>query len=318
MVDPVFVSLSGKQVLFTSLPKGTQDALRKANIEQTVTLSKTLDTFNSPFSTAREKIGARETLIKSGVEGTALHLGAPTKEVIAQLQASADQQNFSDKRDPIIRQIQELEARGIVSGNTSGKIGQAQSKAKAQQVFSIQQQFTQAKTGQVREVLDSPEFAMIKAEGGDIQGVDLAGLLTLKGVAVPKFQTEIVNEIAQADIQGDVQTAQNINQILSKSGFTEQVTVKQGVLSGLQANPILADTQSNINKILTGTPITDFGFVSTDPLEGLTPQGLGFFGAGESLPEATDADFDIKTILPFIVLGVIAIAVIFLITRGKP
>ena len=331
------VNLNGREVLLSSLPPAIRDAVlknsqssasaflpnvvnpdsRTKNLDAKIINDQNLAILSQQLagaSSPREAIRLREQAINAGVKHTSLHLGAPTKEVLAQLEASKSQQNFQDSKISIQSQIDGLEAKGIVAGNTSGDLGQARSRAKAKQVFSIQQQFTKAKTGQVRSVLDSPEFSVIKAEGGDVQGFDLAGLLNQKGVSVPKFQTEIVNEIAQADIQGDVQTQQNINQILQRSGFTNQVTVKSGILSGLQDNPLLADTQSTINTILTGTPITDFGFTSTDPLGGFD---TGFFGGGESLLDETDADgAGIAQFLPFIIIGAVGIGLLFIL-RGK-
>jgi hypothetical protein len=321
---PEFVNIGGKRTLTSSLPPALRESIARSQISAPQPFLKNIVDPNSRTknldakiindqnlailsqqlagaSSPREAIALRERAINAGVKHTSLHLGAPTKEVLAQLNASKSQQNFQDKKISLSSQIEALEAKGIVAGNTSGDLGQARSRAKAQQVFSIQQQFTKAKSGQVREVLDSPEFSIIKAEGGDVQGFDLAGLLNQKGVSVPKFQTEIVNEIAQA-------------QILQRSGFTNQVTVQNGVLSGLQDNPLLSDTQSTINTILTGTPITDFGFTSTDPLGGFD---TGFFGGGESLQDVTEADgAGIAQFLPFIIIGAVGIGLLFIL-RGK-
>jgi hypothetical protein len=215
---------------------------------------------NNPNLSAREKARIREQLIASGADNTFSHLGAPTPEVVKQLTESAEQQNDVQKKFELLKNTQQLiDERGIVLGNSSTR--PELSKQKAQQVFTIQQEYTKLKSQQVRDALDSPEFQQIKQAGTQEGTVDttqaLNDLLNRKGISAPKYETQIVNELAQADIQGDFQTAQNINQILAKSGFTEQVTVQDGLLSGLQFNEVLAGSQEQINQVISGAPSVD-------------------------------------------------------------
>jgi hypothetical protein len=215
---------------------------------------------NNPNLSPREKARIREQLIASGAENTFLHLGAPTPEVVKQLTESAEQQNDVQKKFEILKQTQQLiDERGIVLGNSSTR--PELSKQKAQQVFGIQQEFTKLKSQQVADALASPEFQAIKQAGTQEGTVNttqaLNDLLNRKGIAVPKYETEIVNELAQADIQGDFQTSQNINNILSKAGFTTSVSVQDGLLSGLETNPILQGSQEQINQVISGAPSVD-------------------------------------------------------------
>lgn len=285
-----FVNLNGRQVAVSSLPPAIRETiLRNANNPLTQSFEKFTKnpdsrTPNQDFrelnqrnlallqqklssaKTPREQIRLREQAIKAGVKGTSLHLGGATPEVLAQLQKSRDQNNFLDKKQSIQRTIDTKVKEGIVLGNSSTRPNLTQQTAN--RTFAIQQAFTDAKTAQVRETFDSPEFQLLK-ESGDSTGFGFADLLNAKGVAVPKHEALIVNELAQADIQGDFQTAQNINRILEQSGFTNKVTVSNGTLSGLESNPVLSQTQDSINAIISGSPSilasTGAGFGNLDP-----------------------------------------------------
>jgi hypothetical protein len=251
---PQFVNLNGKKTAFADLPKGTQDALIKRAREgdQAIlnVLSKGTGTsteinftadqvigsdlsgtsktnlinkiIQNPQLSPREAIKIREKAIKSGVEHTNLHLGQATPEVLAQLMASREQQNFTEKKTNLQSEIDTLVDRGIVSGNSSTRPLQTQLTAK--ETFRRQQGFTKAVTGQVRTVLDSPEFALTKQSGGSIEEINQ--LINSNVTVASRSNSAIINELAQAEIQGEDQTARNIERILQAEGITTPVNVK--------------------------------------------------------------------------------------------
>lgn len=356
MADPVYVNLSGKKVLFSSLPEGTQKALRNIQAGKTasgtkslITVQKTLgerrekgtlvkapafggslsqafEIMNSASFTPRERMKAREQLIKAGVKGTSLHLGAPTPEVLAQLQKSASQQNFQEKRTDIENQIKLLEKKGVVSGNSSTR--PELSKQVAERTFAIQQAYTQQKTDQVRALLDSPEFLQLK-QSGDASGASTftkyQDLLNQKGISAPRFEMEIVNELAQADIQGDVVTAQNIQRILERAGFTDSVSVASDgagttQLTGLEDNPVLSGFQDQLNLVITGAPsLSAFGDGTFgDPISDLRFTDLPELGGADVDTEDT-AGSGILGLLtnPFVLLGIGAIVLFIILLGGK-
>jgi hypothetical protein len=336
-----FVNLNGRQVAVSSLPPAIRDTIiRNANNPLTQSFEKftpnpdsrtpnqdfrqlnernlaLLQTKLASASSPREMMKLREQAIKAGVKGSSLHLGGATPEVLAQLQKSRDQNNFLDKKQSIQKTIDQKVKEGIVLGNSSTRPNLTQQTAN--RTFAIQQAFTDAKSAQVRETFDSPEFQLLK-QSGDSTGFGFADLLNAKGIAVPKHESLIVNELAQADIQGDFQTAQNINRILEQSGFTDKVSVTNGQLSGLESNPVLSSTQSSVNAILTGAPSilgTDLGFGNIDPTSDLRFSDLpaldkpleeeGFNGGAGILGLLTN---------PFILLGIGAI-ILFAILAGR-
>jgi hypothetical protein len=151
---------------------------------------------NDPLQSPRSRIRARESLINSGVKHTSLHLGAGTPEVFAQLQASAGQQNFAEKQADILNQIQLLEKKGVVSGNSSTR--PQLSKQVAERTFAIQQEYTRQKSQQVADLYTSPEFIELK-QAGDSDGgstfTKFQSLLNQKGISAPRFEMEILNEL---------------------------------------------------------------------------------------------------------------------------
>lgn len=278
-------------------------------------LKQLFDIMSSDQFTPRERIRAREILINSGIKHTQLHLGAGTPEVIAQLKNSANQQKFPEKKQAILQQIQELEKQGIALGNSSTR--PELSKTTAERVFKIQQAYTQSKSKEVRDVLDSPEFKQIKESGGDIGGFGLSDLLNAKGVSAPRYETLILNELAQKDIQGDNVTLSNINNILNRSGFTNTVTfTDKGELAGLENNPLLDRTQSTINQIIGGAgALGDLGIPTSDLRFSDIP------ALQEQIDESEDSTGSgildlLLSPIGLIVIGVIAVLLIFAL-KGK-
>lgn len=226
-----------------------------------------------PRLSPRQRIKLREQLIKAGVKGTSLHLGAVTPEVLAQLKASEKQQKFFEKKVDL-RKLTNLavSSEGLGSGNTSGAVGQARSRVKAQEVFAIQKAFTKSKGKQVQDVFSSVDFKTIK-EGGTKGGTvktftSFQELLNKRGVAVPTYERAIVTELAQQDIQGKQSTEQNISRILSNQGFptvdvkiTDQGTLETGSAGGEFLAPIIKSINAGLTGITdTGLPSPTFGF----------------------------------------------------------
>jgi hypothetical protein len=262
----------------------------------------------------RERIRAREILIKSGVKGTSLHLGGATPEVLKQLQASKSQQNFSEKKTALESQIQKKVAQGIVLGNSSTR--PELSKQVAERTFAIQQDFTKSKSAEVRNLLDSQEFINLKqqgTQGGTVNTTEeLNKLLNAKGIAVPRFEAEIVNELAQSDIIGEQQTAININRILEQAGFGGvQTTVSGGTLGGLESNEALGDFQTQVNEVVAGSsafgsPTSDVRFTDLGALGGLPAP----------LEEEGGSIFDIL-LNPFVIMGIGAVILLLVLAGGK-
>lgn len=180
--------------------------------------------------TPREMIRVRESFLKQGLKGSYLHLGAVTPQVEAQMKFSEKNAKFPNKRAEIRKGLNlavSTFGRGI--GNTSGAEGQARSRAKAQEVFAIQQAYTKAKGQQVQKVYESLEFQKIRqggSQGGTVSTFEAyQDLLNKQGVTAPKYESLIINELAQVDIQGIKSTERNISNILEGQGITVPISI---------------------------------------------------------------------------------------------
>ena len=270
----------------------------------------TIDEINkalaNPKLSPRERIRLRESLIKSGVKGTSLHLGAVTPEVEAQLRASARQNKFIEKSSEI-RKSKDLAVNtfGRASGNTSGAKGQAQSRANAEEVFRLQKAFTQAKGTEVMKNLQGSQFQVLKqkSSSGNLAGEFIAS----KGIAVPTFQRELVNELAQENIQGKKVTEQNISRILSTSGFGDvPVSINNGVIDVGTSNEILKPIIEQINGVFSGTGQgTGLDFIPSFPDPTIT-------GGEEGV-----SDNGLLKYLPYVIIIGVVLVVIFGLKGAK-
>ena len=311
---PQFVNLNGRKTAFADLPKGTQDALIKRAREgdQAIlnVLSQGSGTSNeisftadqvigsqlsgtqktnlinkivsNPQLSPREAIRIRERAINAGVEHTNLHLGSATPEVIAQLMASRDQQNFTEKRSTLQSEIDTLTDKGIVQGNSSTRPLTTQ--LSAMETFRRQQGFTKAVTSQVRTVLDSPEFLQAKESGATQEEINQ--LINSNVTPASKSNSAIINELAQADIQGDFQTARNIERILALEGIITPVKVTQDS-SALGASFTTSDSASQLPQLSQFQTILAGGLdtsgISSNEFD--DPTILGLSGSGFPLSQ---------------------------------
>lgn len=336
---PEYVVINGKQVKVSSLPPAIRNSIVKAQTSPTgflgsgssaniktsdpLRLKGLYDIMNDASRKPRERIRAREILINSGVKGTSLHLGGATPEVIKQLEFSRDNQKFSEKKIPIQNTITQKIKEGIVLGNSSTR--PAKTKEVAERTFAIQQDFTKAKSQEVRDLLDSPEFIQLKqqgTQGGTVNTLEAYNqLLNSKGIAVPKFEAEIVNELAQADIIGETQTAQNINRILEQAGFgsvSTQVSLTPsgaGQLSGLQTNEALNGFQEQVNDIVVGSSAFGSGGGASDVRFTDLPSLAGLPAIEEEGGQGSIFDILLN---PFVLLGVGAVILLLVFAGGKP
>lgn len=309
---PEYVNLNGKRTAFADLPQGTQDALIKRaregdqailnvlsngsgtfretsfTADQVISspLSGTQKTnlinkiISNPSLSPREAMNIRERAINAGVEHTNLHLGQATPEVIAQLMASRDQQNFTEKKTNLQSEIDTLVDRGIVQGNSSTR--PVQSQLTAMETFRRQKGFTKAVTSQVRTVLDSPEFQQTKQSGGSLEEIN--HLINSNVTPASRSNSAIINELAQASIQGEDQTARNIERILSAEGITTPVNVKLDD-SSLGATFTTSESASQLPQLqqfqtLLSGGFGDTGLGNTEFTDEPTILGLG----GSSFP----------------------------------
>jgi len=171
----------------------------------------------------REAIRLRERAIQEGVKGTSLTLGSVSPQFISALESQRDIQNFPEKRAEIQREIDLLTSEGRVATVNTSDLTRDESRQRANEIFNKQQGTTLAVNNQVINILNSPEFAEIQARGGSKDELD--NLLNKQGVTFSKGTQAIVNELAQADIQGEATTASNIQAILEREGVTTSVTV---------------------------------------------------------------------------------------------
>jgi len=274
---------------------------------------------SNPNLSPRERVRIREQAIKAGVKGTSLHLGQATPEVINQLEKSKSQQKRPEKAAVIQQQIDVLKSQGIVTGNTSGAEGQARSKANAQAVFRIERKATESKNIQVRSALQSPEFIALKEKG--VKGANTT-VLNQRNIAFPKVQTQIINEVAQVNIQGKTATQSNINSILEKAGLApHSITITdRGTLEG---TPNTSKIVQEINSILdvgnTGIGSDSAGVDNTvheitDPITNLVNGDQGDQGTSSGI-----ADLINKIISNPLTLAVVGFAVIlFVYASTKP
>jgi hypothetical protein len=91
------------------------------------------------------------------------------------------------------------------------------------ETFRRQRGFTSAVTGQVRTVLDSDAFAQAKQSGEGLETVNQ--LINSNVTPASRSNQGIINELAQTNIQGEDQTARNIERILATEGINTPVKV---------------------------------------------------------------------------------------------
>ena len=219
---------------------------------------------NNPKLSPREKVRLRAQLEAVTGKTVNLHLGSPTPEVIKQLEFQKSIQRDPIKQKDLEAQIKALNQRGVVMGNSSTR--PAESRESALRTFQQQKAVTKQVGEQVRLVLESPEVQASKQAGGGIEFVNQE--LNRKGIAFPTFQREIINELAQVDIQGKTQTEENISRILDRSGIINSqisLTPKGTLESGNSSSEILNPLFERINGLIEGVPNIDQPFLQGDP-----------------------------------------------------
>ena len=276
----------------------------------------------------REAIRLRERAIQEGVKGTSLTLGAVSPQFISALESQRDIQNFPEKRAELQREIDLLNSSGRVATVNTSDLTRDESRQRANEIFNKQQGTTLAVNNQVINVLNSPEFQEIKERGGSQDEVN--NLLNKQGVTFSRSTQAIVNELAQADIQGDATTASNIQSILSREGVTTTVTVRQDETPlgasfqvAESARPIVEPIQVILGNIPSTAGIQTFrpdeiivGTTGTSVLGtgGSVSSGGGFGGVVSDVGSVVDEAVGQTGISPLVLgIGVIGLAILFLI-----
>lgn len=252
---------------------------------------------SSPKLTPRDAIRLREQLIGSGIKGTTLTLGTVSPEVIKQLEFQKSINRDPNKKASLQNEIDLLTSQGRVSSfaNTSN-VPKDVAVARAKEIISKQQGFTKEISSQIRINLDSPEFKLAKSRGASLSELNV---IAQKDVTpASKLNVAIVNELAQAKIQGKTITEQNIQNLLSREGINSTATVN------LDSSPLgatLITSNEGITNFLGN--ITDTTGIKT----GFPPelQGFPFVSGSTLLPHAQEEAKDLLSELGTVINGLL-------------
>jgi hypothetical protein len=275
----------------------------------------------------RLAIRLREEAIAKGIKGTSLTLGSISPTALASLEMQRDIQNFPEKKAELQREIDLLKSEGRIATVNTSELSRDEARQRANEIFRKQQGTTLAVSSQVRTVLDSQEFQEIKARGGSSE--ELANLLNNQGVTFSKSTQSIINELAQADIQGETQTSNNIQAILEREGVSTSVNVRlddsplgASFTTSESAQQITQPIQTIISTIPSlagiqtftpeGEPIVQGGLGSTVIPTGGISAGAG--GLAGDLGSTLDSLLGSTGINPLFLVGGVIVVIIILFT----